>query len=146
MVCEAERAFPDETGGVLMGYWSKSDKEVIITHVIGPGPNALHKPEQFNPDSDYQEMEIARAYEESGRLWSYLGDWHSHPTWHTGVSRLDRRTLRTIACDVSARTPLPIMAILGKADSWTLQVWGYIPPRWLRVVKAQTEPLKIKIF
>src|SRR5262245_43580637 len=79
MTIEADRTFPDETGGVLLGYWAKPYSEVVVTQLIGPGPRAIHKRNRFIPDSDYQEEEIARLYKESGHLHVYLGDWHTHP-------------------------------------------------------------------
>ena len=36
LVNEAERVFPFETGGVLMGCWAKQYIGIVITHVIGP--------------------------------------------------------------------------------------------------------------
>src|SRR5688572_32861348 len=75
LVNEAERVFPFETGGVLMGYWAKNYLEVVITHVIGPGPDAKHSVSGFVPDYSFQEVEIERVYEESRRLYMYLGDW-----------------------------------------------------------------------
>lgn len=41
---EADRAFPDETGGVFMGYWVRPRFEVVVTDVVGPGPEAVHDP------------------------------------------------------------------------------------------------------
>src|SRR2546425_707963 len=79
MLAEAERTLPNETGGVLIGYWAVPFREVVLTAVVGPGPQALHDTDIFIPDPEYQEAEIARCYEESGRLHTYLGDWHTHP-------------------------------------------------------------------
>src|SRR4051794_35166071 len=103
MIAEANRAYPTETGGILMGYWARPNLEAVVTRVIGPGPNAIHTPVRFVPDTEYQERKIAEVYARSGRLETYLGDWHTHPGSSCGkLSRQDRRTLRRIAGDPAA--------------------------------------------
>ena len=123
MIAEADRMFPVETGGVLLGYWADPGYEVVITDIIGPGPEAVHEELSFRPDTSYQEQEIARLYTESGRHTTYLGDWHTHPRMGAYVSRRDSRTLRHIAADPEARAPIPLMAILAGGDPWTLKIW-----------------------
>ena len=77
MVEEARRCLPNETGGAFMGYWSDPNT-VVITDVIGPGPNAKHTRYSFHPDVEYHAAEIDRIYSQSGRINTYLGDWHTH--------------------------------------------------------------------
>jgi integrative and conjugative element protein (TIGR02256 family) len=145
LVNEAERVFPFETGGVLMGYWAKDYTEVVITDVIGPGPEARHSISGFVPDYQFQEGEIERVYEESSRLSAYLGDWHTHPLASCYPSFKDKRTLHRIALFPDARCPVPLMIILGggKDHDWLLQIWKYksrVLPVWL--VGCATEPVK----
>lgn len=128
---EADRVAPCETGGVLVGYWARPAREVVITAVLGPGPRAVHLEERFEPDSEYHRREVARLYEASGRLHSYLGDWHTHPRSGPWPSPLDHKTLRTIARDPGARAATPLMAILGVAEPGdsrrVLLVWRHVP-------------------
>ncbi len=143
LVNEAERVFPFETGGVLMGYWAKEYTEVVITHAIGPGADAQHSPNGFVPDYTFQETEIERVYCESDRLSTYLGDWHTHPLASCHPSFKDKRTLHRIAMFSDARCPVPLMLILGggKDRDWFLQIWKYrssIFPAWL--VGCAVEP------
>lgn len=142
MLLEAERAFPLETGGVMIGYWAESREEVVICQVTGPGPLAVHSEHSFAPDGDYQESEIARAYEESGRVHSYLGDWHTHPREGVYLSPKDVDTLRKISGFSEARAPVPIMAVLGGGEpDWFLGAWCYVRGRceaftWKRKIFA----------
>lgn len=132
---EAERTFPLESGGVLLGYWADEFHELVITHATGPGPNAVHRAHGFVPDHEFQEAEVARLYRESGRVSGYLGDWHSHPLGGVHLSRRDRRTLRHIAGHREARAPVPVMAVLGGGvPDWLLGVWRYAPKRLGRIV------------
>ena len=143
---EALRAVPNETGGVLMGYWAAPYTEVVITDAIGPGRNAVHYEKSFIPDSEYQESEIARVYRESDRVSTYLGDWHTHPFGSSYLSYRDKRTLRRIAKHQDARCPIPVMAIAsGHDDDWLLRIWRYEEPAGLlgliRIRVASLEPI-----
>lgn len=131
IAAEAERATPDETGGVLIGYWAKPYTEVVVTAMVGPGPEAVHGRGHFLPDHAYQEKEIARYYTESGRLHTYLGDWHSHMSPYSGLSRRDRRTAWRIGTHAEARVPVPVMGVAsGPDDGWHLTFWRIIPRHW----------------
>lgn len=123
-IIEAERSFPTETGGVLMGYWVKPLAEVVITGCTTPGLLARHTSIQYVPDCRHDEAEIEHHYHKSGRLHTYLGDWHSHPEESPYLSPTDTRTLRRIAGHAAARIELPLMAILGGCPgAWDLAVW-----------------------
>jgi integrative and conjugative element protein (TIGR02256 family) len=124
MVQEGKRALPNETGGVLMGYWP-SESTVVITQVIGPGSNARHARYAFDPDLDFHDREIERVYTESERISTYLGDWHTHPHGGNGTSQRDRKTLLNIACAPEARAPKPLMAILSIRRDCALAVWHW---------------------
>jgi len=113
---------PNETGGILMGYWSAGNA-VVITHAIGPGPGARHTPYAFYPDVIFHDSEIERVYTESGRLSTYLGDWHTHPHGANSMSQRDRKTLLNIASAPEARASKPLMAILSIRGDCSLAVW-----------------------
>jgi len=123
MSAESEYWCPKETGGVLMGYWSHQD--VVITDIVGPGPKAVHRRFSFTPDAKWQEKEVARIYEESGRIITYLGDWHSHPFGTSRLSFKDIVTLFRVAVHKPARAPRPIMGILHNNSLWKLEIWNF---------------------
>lgn len=123
MILDHIRHAPAETGGVVMGYWV-SDREVVITAATSAGPRATHREDGYEPDVDHDQLEIARIYHESGRLHTYLGDWHTHPGSGPGLSRRDRNTLRAIAVDAGARAPEPLMIIIASSlDGLSMAVW-----------------------
>lgn len=138
---EAERAFPNETGGVLLGYRDREEATLVqVMFQIGPGPNAVHKRHRFEPDSVWQQAQIALAYGQSGRIATYLGDWHSHPEGSPRLSKLDRDTARRIARCRQARARRPIMLILcGGPKSWNAA--GHCAGRWrLRSTRTTVVP------
>jgi integrative and conjugative element protein (TIGR02256 family) len=127
MKAEARQRFPEESGGVLLGYRYPGRRHPVrIIGQIGPGPNARHRRHRFEPDGAWQAEEIARAYAESGRRLAYLGDWHSHPNGGGRPSGLDRATARAISkCD-GARAPQPFVLILhGGRMEWSIASYSY---------------------
>jgi integrative and conjugative element protein (TIGR02256 family) len=165
ITAEVASKHPRETGGVLVGYWTTPLElgkgtatlgrggagimgEVVITAAIGPGPKAVHLREEFVPDHDFHEGEVARVYRQSGRIVQYLGDWHSHPKGPTTLSKKDIRTLVRIMRAPRARAPRPLMLIVqGKdvsaARCWCLSQWPG-GPRWFG--KAKLSELELRVY
>jgi integrative and conjugative element protein (TIGR02256 family) len=130
MECEAGHRYPDESGGVLLGYRDTNNGRLIqVLEQVGPGPKAVHRAHRFEPDTAWQEMRIASAYKKSGRTAAYLGDWHSHPRGSSTPSALDRATARAIARCPEARAPHPLIVILfGEPRNW--RPTAYRRGRW----------------
>jgi len=120
---EAENSMPFETGGCLMGYWVSDFMEVVVTEVIGPGPNATHGTWFFLPDNAWQSEEIARIYTESDRFITYLGDWHTHPTTVGSLSIIDKWTLMKIGQHKPARARAPLMGVMHSPPDWALTLY-----------------------
>lgn len=146
MASEASAQAPLETGGVLLGYWGKESGEAVVTNIVGPGPDATHSATRFVPDYEFQENEIARLYEESHRRLQYLGDWHSHPEGGGQLSKLDRRTLRTIGRCRSARAEQPIMVVLAGGPEWSVHAWQLTSGRWWRLRWPVVQKLDVNVF
>lgn len=107
-----------------MGYWS-DDKLVAVTASIEPGPRARHARSGFEPDQKWQTEKIAQHYAASGRIETYLGDWHTHPdALAGGLSQQDKRTLLRIAQHAKARAAKPLMVVLcGGPSDWEIYPW-----------------------
>jgi integrative and conjugative element protein (TIGR02256 family) len=135
---EANSQLPLETGGVLLGYQTSDASTTVVTGAVGPGPAAVHDVRGFSPDTAYQEREIARIYQESGRMTVYLGDWHTHPAGLVGLSWRDRRTLRRISRYAPARLESPVMVVLAGRQHWKAGGWQYVPGRYVsRAVRVE---------
>lgn len=143
MTVEVDRAYPNETGGLLLGYWSEDGTGVVIESVIGPGPKAIHRRARFLPDHLYQTRLLAEAYEKSGRRTTYLGDWHSHPNGPQRLSEVDRNTLRRIARSVQQHSGSdhPAMMLLLSGPPWVTMIsLGYVrDERWWRPTSLRIE-------
>jgi integrative and conjugative element protein (TIGR02256 family) len=128
---EADRCRPLETGGVLLGFEdADDDRQIQVVDAVGPGPGGTHRRDRFEPDAAWQRDRIAAIYRDSGRVVTYLGDWHSHPLGSGRPSRLDRKTAARIARCAEARVPQPVILILsGGEESWMLHAYRYIRRR-----------------
>lgn len=128
---EADRGYPYETGGVLLGYLADNGEPVVLA-VVGPGPNAKHSRTRFLPDHAWQREQIDQIYWSSAREWVYMGDWHTHPDGLPYMSWLDQRTLRAIAKHPEAENPRPIMLIAGgRPERWIWRSHHYKGERLL---------------
>lgn len=143
---EATLFSPQETGGVLLGYWDPCSDEPVITRAVGSGPGAVHGPTYYIPDHEHDSLHIALAYEQSGRTLHYLGDWHSHPGQPGYLSRKDRRTLLTIARFPEAYAPRPLMLILAYGRPWQPCAWSLrLIPTWRRCSRATIESREVVV-
>lgn len=113
---EAADKEPSETGGIVLGYEVLEESAVVITEIVGAGPNARYGHAIFEPDGSWQEREVARIYSESGRRTIYLGDWHSHPEGIVAPSKKDHRTARAIGNHRPARMRHPLMLIAASDE------------------------------
>lgn len=135
---------PKESGGVLMGYWGNSN-EVVVTQVLGPGPEAKHDLFSFSPDDKWQETRIAEIYEQTGKTSTYLGDWHSHPGGGCELSSRDFRTLKRIASFAPARADRPIMAIIHGDSLINVTAWCMERRSWWGRVEITVAEIRLFI-
>lgn len=119
---ESQRMAPKETGGLLLGYWAAEG--VIVTVATEAGPESKHKISSYIPDNKFDSDQIAKYYEETNGVTTYLGDWHSHPKGGSDLSKDDIITLFNISTYGPARAATPIMLIAAKEQcDWTSAVW-----------------------
>lgn len=128
-----------------MGY--RGGNDIVITNVVGPGPNAIHTRNSFTPDHEWQQKEINHIYDSSNRINTYLGDWHSHPNGALYLGWQDKRTLNRIASCVDARVPNPIMMVVsGGLEKWKLGAWFFVRKSYFSWGWIRIRSLTIKIY
>lgn len=144
---EADAKYPFETGGVLLGYIAQPNNVPVVLAASGPGPKAIHGKNHFRPDANFDEDVIAKAYRESARSITYMGDWHTHPSHARCLSIRDKRTLRRIARCRSARMATPIMLILVFDESWQPMMWqGFFTRKRMWLNRFSIAQLRVQIF
>ena len=122
---EARSAYPNETGGVLLGFIA--DHVAYVRRAIGPGPGAEHAAHTFSPDQSWQLQQIEEWYDSNPREAWYLGDWHTHPDGVARPSWRDWFVARRIAKHRDALNRHPLMAILAidEEDAGSLSVFQF---------------------
>jgi integrative and conjugative element protein (TIGR02256 family) len=143
----AQEKEPNETGGILTGYHSSNNLEVVVAETFGPGPKAKHSPYCYKPDYRYDLACSGDVHDESHGLRSYLGDWHTHPASSPVLSWKDKRALRNISRYPYNYNPRPIMVILGgQKEDVEIAAWrvslrtGRYLNRWLYI------PQEVKLY
>lgn len=121
MCIEADRMFPFETGGVLMG--RRDGADLRVTHLIGPGPGATHERTCFEYDAEYVMGEIRRIVRETRGASIYLGDWHTHPNGDNVLSPQDMDILRCIG---PAQPVVMIVARDNEGEPWEAWPWRQV--------------------
>lgn len=123
MIKEVKSFLPLETGGILLGY-TDVEENMVVTKIVGPGPEAVHQEDYFLPDGSFQQKEINKTFEETEGETTYLGDWHSHPYKKPYLSALDINTLQRIATHKTSGTDQPVFLIVG-TNPLNLKCWQY---------------------
>jgi integrative and conjugative element protein (TIGR02256 family) len=148
LVSEADKRYPLETGGVLIGYWAEA-ADVVVTASVGPGPASVHNRFSYQHDHDWEASKIAERYEQSGRSEIYIGDWHTHPDASRGdLSFMDRRSIRRVIKSPDARVARPLMSVLfGEPGHWQFTTWvGELRPRWGLLPRLLVHPVEVQEF
>jgi len=146
MTSEAGLSAPNETGGMFLGWENNQRNEVVVLASVGAGPNATRTPTSFHPDGDWQQEQLAAAYEYSSGVVTYLGDWHVHPAGGFGMSRRDRRTMARTAAHPDARCPRPVMGLLAReSDRYMFGVWVW-EASWLHPIIGRAVSLRTRTF
>lgn len=134
---ESRERYPLETGGILIGR-IEGDR-VIVAHVVGPGPNAIHEPAKFIRDGDYAQQQLDEYVNMSEVVDDYIGEWHSHPL-PVGPSMRDRESMRWISTRPAYNQKEPILILCQRIqlNHWSLR--GY----WWHRAVLKSVPITIE--
>ena len=119
-LCILER--PDiETGGQLFGHWTSCGTPVI-SYVIGPGPNALHKNAFFRQDIDYLELVGQLLHDRFGL--HHIGEWHSHH--RLGLDSPSSYDIKTMTTCVKRRKLGQSLLLIGTCEDDSASVRPFV--------------------
>lgn len=139
---EARKCAPLETGGILLGYRS-ADHEQVITHALGPGPDASHDRIEYVPDYPHDRRSALDWWEKTNGTEYYLGDWHSHPECAPYLSNRDEEVLGMIALDQESQLTCPVMLVVGLQPVATVAAWRL---RESELHNLDPEPCELTLF
>lgn len=116
-----ERAGEMETGGILIGRYSKLRDQAFVTAVTGPPTDSVATRWSFVRGIRGLQRNISRAWR---RREFYLGEWHFHPMAAADASRRDLAQIKTFALDTNYRCPEPILIIIGGDPMSRWEMWA----------------------
>jgi proteasome lid subunit RPN8/RPN11 len=124
----AASARPQETGGLLLGWWDADGVRVAAAaEVVDPSATGVC----WTRSRTTAQAALDDALKEIDDPWvGYVGDWHSHPA-PVGPSRADRAAITR----VSRQYPGPVVLVVHRSPG-TLDV---ITARAGRVVRSATK-------
>jgi integrative and conjugative element protein (TIGR02256 family) len=125
-MAESEARAPDETGGILIG--RIRDDTLVLTHVTGPGPNAIHRPTLFMRDGHHAQRALEDAAGKSGGAENYVGEWHSHP-FPQGPSTQDVESMERIGRKPSYACAHPVL-LLCRRERARRRAWKLFAFQW----------------
>lgn len=109
---------PYEVGGWLLGYWDEQEAALFVTHATPPASRGT--PLGVHISGQGHRKKFDAAYDASGGLVTFLGDWHTHPGSPPFPSQTDERALSRLATDPAYGTPQPLIAIMS-TPRWPCQ-------------------------
>lgn len=70
---------PNETGGVLLGYYDLNLNSIIIVDALAAPPDSKSSPQSFERGIANLAEKIAEVSKRTAGIVGYVGEWHSHP-------------------------------------------------------------------
>lgn len=121
---ECIKAKNNETGGILIGYYSEDQNVAIISRVTGPPKDSKHGKFFFRRGINGL-MSIINKEWSLGQY--YLGEWHFHPNSSSTPSIVDNIQMKKFLINKSLKCPEPILLIVGgnQHNGWELSVHVY---------------------
>ena len=117
-----QQGFPNETGGVLLGYYDFNIKAVVIVAGLPAPPDSKANPDSFERGVAGLAEAVKDAAARTAGMVSYIGEWHSHPPGHSASpSRHDLVQLIHLALGMSDDGLPAIQLIVGEHDLQVLQ-------------------------
>lgn len=113
---EAERCFPKETGGILLGQIRAVDGAPILTKCSLAPPDSMSGRFVFRRGIIGIESLLQEEFEKG---LSYIGEWHSHPGGGQEPSSTDIFTMTKVRTkhDFPLRTPV-LLIVSGSPGNW----------------------------
>jgi hypothetical protein len=106
----AKAAAPEETGGLLLGWW-QTEHAVLVRHAVEVTDRRATRSSWVRHPHRARRA-LARALTELAHpLLGYVGDWHSHPI-HSIASGRDKISI----ADTSRQYPHPLVLLVYSPD------------------------------
>lgn len=119
----AKVAIPNETGGILVGQYSRSLDMAILHDVSSPPVDSRAGTTWFQRGFKGLSSWLKRLWKSNTH---YIGEWHFHPFAQPDPSGVDRTQIREISQQTTYQCKVPILLILGGDPSGTWLVRAFV--------------------
>lgn len=117
-----EQAFPNETGGILLGYYDFNIRGIVAVDVMPPPQDSLASPVSFERGLAGTREALQVIASKTAGMVGYIGEWHSHPPGHSAQpSRDDYFQIIYLALGMAADGLPAISLIVGENDLQVLK-------------------------
>ena len=108
----------EETGGIIVGYYSDDLRTAIITEVTSPPADSKKGFSWFIRGIEGLRSLLKERWGQARRTF-YIGEWHYHPSAIVEPSSDDFEQMRQISKTKKYQCREPMMIILGKSENST---------------------------
>lgn len=113
-----EEVAGNETGGILIGYYTDDYSTAVITEITFPPIDSVFGTNWFTRGVIGLRTLLAQRWKSTSQRTYYLGEWHYHPSSDIAPSKADIEQMRAISHTMEYQCKEPIMLIAGsKLDS-----------------------------
>lgn len=117
MKSEMGIAMPYETGGVFIGTINKKNRTIHVTDMIPAPSDSASNEVAFYRGVNGLPKEIDEIKRQSGQVFGYIGEWHSHPFGPNGLSQQDMKEVNKHLKEFrSLSNPIPLFITLVTPD------------------------------
>ncbi len=108
---------PNETGGVLLGFFDTKRKLIYISDTVASPPDSQEWPTLYIRGCQGLREQVAALAHKSDGVLEYVGEWHSHPNGASTAASLDDRQVFTWIAQEAEKDGLPpVMLIVGDSE------------------------------
>ncbi|KVL50684.1 thiamine biosynthesis protein ThiF [Burkholderia cepacia] len=119
-------AFPNETGGILLGYHDFNVGAAVVVAGLSAPPDSVSTPTSFKRGTAGVADAVAEAHRRTNGVVGYIGEWHSHPPGcSASPSREDLVQLAHLAHGMLDDGLPAVQLIIGEEDVRILQAIAY---------------------
>ena len=108
---------PNETGGVLLGYFDLVNRRVYVVDALPAPPDSSRERSGFERGTEGLEANVDESKRRTADIVGYIGEWHSHPrNIEARPSNADIKLLLHLAAMLQQDGFPALMLIVGEDD------------------------------
>ncbi|WP_269317797.1 Mov34/MPN/PAD-1 family protein [Exiguobacterium sp. KJ 601] len=104
-------SYPNETGGILVGFYNEQYNSAIISKLIPPPSDSKSGPTWFIRGINGVKKKLDQLWYNEKEY--YIGEWHYHPGSSSNLSNQDIKQMSEISNNDNYKCPEPILLIVG---------------------------------